>query len=431
MHRFLWFCIIVATLGGFLFGYHTAVIAGAMIFIKKHFALSAGSQGMVVSILLLGALVGSFSSGILIDRLGTRIVFFLASLMIILGTWLACTIPSISILSTGRLLVGIGIGFYSVVTPMYLGEISPLRYRGAIVSLYQLAISFGVLVAYCVNLWLSPNEAWCAMLGWGMLPAFLQIVCIPFMVESPQWLIGKGFSEKARIASNKIGQHVEIAPAPLREQHGWKSLLAPGVRYALFLGLALSFLQQVTGVNSIFYYAPEIFNAIGYSSSKDALVATLGVGTINLLFTLVAVWLLDRIGRKALLLIGLIGMLISLGFLDFSLFFPQYSINWISASSVMIYVASFAIGLGPVTWVVISEIYPSHIRGRAMGIAVLANWLGNYLVSLLFPKMVEDIGAGGAFAIFAVMTLFSIFYIYKALPETKGKTFEEIQRLFE
>lgn len=430
MTRFLWFCVVIATLGGFLFGYHTAVIAGAMLFIKQQFQLSPESQGVVVSMILLGALGGAVVSGLLADRFGRKKVFIAAAVLIALGTWIAVMVPSITNVLIGRFLAGIGVGFFSVVTPMYLGEIATREHRGTIISLYQLAITIGVLAAYGVNFSLGKEGDWRSMIAWGAAPALLQLACLPFICESPHWLIGKGYSEKARQLCDKIGLQIEVAPAPLIEQKGWKSLFAPGIRAALFLGLGLSCFQQLTGINAVVYYAPQIFEMVGMASTKNALFATLGIGIVNVFSTLIAVWLLDRLGRKALLMIGLSGMVAALGCITLGFLFHFITMDNLAAIALMAYVAFFAMSLGPVTWVVLSEIYPVSVRGRAMGIATFANWLCNYLVALLFLDLVQGLGTGGAFLVFTSMSLLALFFVYKGLPETKGKTFEEIQRLF-
>lgn len=430
MNGFLWFCIIVATLGGLLFGYHTAVIAGAMLFIKQEFQLTPESQGFVVSIILLGALLGSIVAGILADRLGRKSVLFSGAIAIVVGSWFAVSAPTINHVLIGRFIAGIGIGIFSVVTPMFLGEISPKAHRGTIISLYQLAITLGILAAYGVNLWLAKDANWRAMLAWGIVPAILQLLCFPFLSESPHWLMGRGNSQKARRLCEKLGQRLEAAPVSRNEQKGWKALFAPGLRLALFVGLALSCFQQITGINAIIYYAPQIFEMVGLNSANVALFATFGMGILNVLTTLVAVWLLDRLGRKSLLLIGMFGMAAALGCISLGFITQLITLDGLSVVALMAYVGFFSISLGPVTWVVISEIYPIAIRGRAMGIATLANWLCNYFVALFFLDLVQALGSGGAFALFTGITLVAILFVYKLLPETKGKTFEEIQRLF-
>jgi len=328
----------------------------------------------------------------------------------------------------GRFIPGIGIGISSVVGPMYLGEIATARHRGAIVSVYQLGIAVGILGAYVVSFDVAPD--WRGMFAWGILPAALQFLFLPFMIESPQWLIGKGYSEKAYKTSELIGVNIEIAPSPLIEQKGWKTLVAPGVGFALFIGLALSCLQQITGINAVIYFAPQIFELVGLPSAESGLFATLGIGIVTIIATAIATWLLDKVGRKALLLIGIAGMGASLLVMAFGFFFNYISYDNLAAIALMAYAGSFAISFGPVTWVILSEIFPLSIRGRAIGIALLVNWLANYLVSLTFLDFVQWIGIGGTFALFAAICIFAFFFVLRLLPETKGKSYEEIQRLF-
>jgi len=428
MPRFL--CVFVAALNGFLFGYQTAVIAGAMLFIKQEFQLSAAAQGVAVSMILLGALAASLAAGTWADRFGRKSVFWAAGLLFVIGTWIASEAMTANFFLAGRFLTGAGIGLTSVVTPMYLGEIAPVRYRGTFISFYQLAITIGILAAYGINLIYAEAGDWRWMLVWGAFPALIQMVCLPFLCESPDWLIGKGFSEKARAAAQKIGSPLEVSDHPLIEQKGWKSLAAPKLRLALFVGLALSCFQQVTGINAVIYYAPQVFELVGFPSAESAIFATLGMGVINVLATSIAVVLLDRLGRKALLIAGLAGMALALGGIAGAFLFHWRAADVIAAVALTAYVVFFAIGLGPVTWVIIAEIYPVNLRGKAVSLAILLNWLCNYFVTLTFLILVKGLGAGGTFVLFGLSSLAGLFFVCRFIPETKGKTHEEIERLF-
>jgi MFS transporter, SP family, galactose:H+ symporter len=432
MHRLLYFCVMTASLSGFLFGYQTAVIAGALLFLKQQFHLSPSAQGVAVSIILLGAMIASPLAGILADRMGRRAIFFITCITTAMGAWIAAEAMTVDYFLLGRFITGIGIGIGLVVAPMYLGEISPPRYRGTFISFYQLAVTLGILAAYLINLLFAEEGAWRSMIAYSLVPALIQLTLLPFICESPSWLVGRGSWEKAHIVCKKLGTPIEAlaVPSPLIEQKKWKMLVAPGVRAALWVGLALSCFQQVTGINAVIYYAPEIFQLVGFPSTESALFATLGIGTINVLATFIAVWLLDRGGRKILLIIGLLGMMVSLAGIALAFFCHSRAIDTISAVALTAYVAFFAMSLGPVTWVILAEIYPVAIRGKAMGLASLVNWLSNYLLALFFLDLVKWLGTGGIFVLFACISLIALVFVCRCIPETKGKSIEEIRRLF-
>ncbi len=428
MHIYLWFCVLAASVGGVVFGYHTGIIAGAMLFIRNEFHLSSTMQGVTVSIILLGALCGSFLAGFIADRLGRKRAFFTAALLLLLGTSIAVFATSTTSLLLGRFLSGVSVGLYSVVTPMYLSEISSKERRGMIVAFYQLSVSIGILLAYGVALLLAHQENWREMLAWGLVPGFVQLMALPFLAESPQWLMGKNHVEKGQKEAKRLKIKAEAPHSFLHPK--WKALLAPGVRLAFIIGVSLSAFQQFSGINAVFYFAPQIFELIGLPSQDVTLTATLGLGTINLLTAALAVWLLDRWGRKILLIVGTSGMALALGALACGMFFSYLDLHLLSAIALMAYVVFFGISLGPVTWVIISEIYPLNIRGRAMSIAILINWLSNYLISLIFLDLVVWVGAGGVFVLFMCFCLFALYFVARWLPETKGKSYEEIQGLF-
>ncbi|MBS3904155.1 MAG: sugar porter family MFS transporter [Simkania sp.] len=424
--------VIVAALGGFLFGYNTAIIAGALLFIKEQFHLDPQMQGWTVSIILLGALIAAMITGSLADRFGRRRTILLSALLFILGAILVARAPDNAMFMWGRFITGLGVGLVSVVAPMYLSEISSAKHRGSIVAIYQLAITIGILVAYGSNYAFASSEnGWRMMMVWGAAPAVLQLLLSSYLPESPRWLLGMGKETKAHEVVKKLHLRELLEEKISTEKRSrWAALFAtPSIRWAFFVGIILAIFQQITGINAVIYYAPDIFQLVGFPSNESAILATVGIGGINVIATVFAVWLLDKVGRRMLLLVGLCGMTIALACISLAFYIKSPGINTISMVALMGYVAFFAIGLGPVTWVILSEIYPLSVRGKAMSVATLVNWLFNYLLALTFIDIVNWFGTGMTFLGFAVLCVICFFFVLK-IPETKGKKLGEIQKLF-
>ncbi len=422
--------VLVITIGGFLFGYSTAVIAGAMLFIKEQFSLDPVSQGLAVSVVLLGALGASSLGGILVDRYGRKISLLFSANFFIIGALISAGAANPDMFMLGRFITGLGVGLVSVTAPTYLSEIAPTSLRGGFVTFYQLAITLGILIAYLMNFVFVEEKGWRWMVGLAAVPAVLQLLLSPALCESPRWFLGKGCDEKAHQVMQRLGLKGELADAHrVIASASWSILHRRGMRLVLFIGLAISFFQQVTGINAVIYYAPQIFEFVGLSSAESAVLATIGVGSINVLATILAVWLLDRAGRKILLLIGLSGMTLSLGCIALAFVFYSSSAALISMIGLMAYVAFFAMSLGPITWVLISEIYPLAIRGKAVALAVLVNWLFNYLVALTFLDIVDRIGAGAVFGLFAALSIIAFLFVWRFVPETKGKSLAQIEAM--
>jgi SP family galactose:H+ symporter-like MFS transporter len=349
-----------------------------------------------------------------------------------IGTSLA---PSPAWLSSGRLVVGIAIGIASFTAPLYISEISPADVRGKLVSLNQLMITIGIVCSYLADYALAGIRGWRAMFGLAAIPAVILLIGLFFVPESPRWFVNQGLRVQARAvllrvrkATEADSELAEIERSLSQQEGGWRELLSPGLRPALIIGIGLAVFQQFTGINTVIYYAPTIFKFAGFQSAA-AILATAGVGIINVLFTIVALWLLDRAGRRPLLLYGLVGMILSLGVLGFAFLSPDMTpvMAGVSVGSVMVYVACFAIGLGPVFWLMISEIYPLKIRGRAMGVAAVANWGSNLLVALTFLSLLRSIGRPWTFWLYALVGLIAWFFVFRRVPETKGKTLEQIE----
>ncbi len=432
---------LVAALGGLLFGFDTAVIAGAIGFMKAQFALDALEEGIVTSCVLIGCALGAAMAGVLSDKFGRRNVLLLAAIFFALSSVGAALPRTPWEFVAARLLGGLGIGIASMLSPLYIAEVSPARIRGMLVSANQLAIVTGILVAYMIGWWCAKQfdaeTSWRWMFGLGVLPAVLFFICLLFVPESPRWLTKQGHREKALGILGRIGgrahadfemREIEAAlatEATIMKDAGIRELFAPGLRIALLIGVALAILQQVTGINTVLYYAPEIFKRAGFSI-QGALGVSIIVGLVNLVMTVVAMGLIDRLGRKGLLLIGSAGMGVSFGLTGLA-----FANGW-SGTLVLIcifcYVAAFAIAMGPVVWVVLSEIYPTRVRGRAMSIATVILWLSCFAVALTFPTMVARLGDAVTFWFYAAMCVVAFVFVWAMVPETKGKTLEEIER---
>jgi sugar porter (SP) family MFS transporter len=427
----------IAALAGLLFGYDTGVISGAILFIKDQFQLSSGAEQRVVGAVLLGAMFGAALSGALADRFGRKKVLLVTALLFATGAIGAASAPTIPAIIAFRMIIGVAIGVASYTAPLYISEISPPDMRGALVSLNQLMITCGIVVSYLVDLALTlGGNEWRWMFGLGALPAIILIIGMLVLSESPRWLISRNRIDEARASLGKImsAQKVEEEINDIQKSFtiktgSWKNVIEPWVRPALVVGIALAFFQQVTGINTIIYYAPTIFEFAGFGSHKVSILATVGVGTVNVLMTIVAIWFLDRLGRKPLLYIGLVGMALSLGLLGLAFYLPGMmgALKMLTVLCVIFYIASFAISLGPIFWLIIAEIYPLKVRGRAMSLATLSNWLFNMIVASTFLTLTEKLGKAGAFWFYAVVCVAAIIFCYFYVPETKGRTLENIE----
>ena len=429
----------VAAVGGLLFGFDTGVIAGAMLFIVPEFHLGPAEQGLVVSAVTFGALFGALIGGTSSDTIGRRWTNIAAGLSFVAGSIFSALAPNVEVLIASRVLIGLAIGLTSVAAPMYIAELSPPRNRGKLVSLFQLAITIGILVSYLVDRALAPDHAWRWMLGLAFIPGALLVLGMIAMPESPRWLLKTGAEKAARQAlslvrpANEIEAEVTAIHEDLEHNRpaAWNELLMPGLRPALIVGVGLAVLQQVTGINTIIYYAPQIFQKAGLDSATTALAATAGIGVVNVLSTLIAIWLVDRVGRKPLLLAGLVGMTLSLAALGVAQRFGstfdvnQQLVGPITVGFIGLYIVCFAFSLGPVVWLMISEIFPNRARARAAGISTAANWTANFLVSLSFPVLQATMGSSLWF-VYAAMGVAA--FIVRWVPETKGKSLEDISR---
>jgi len=426
----------VSALAGLLFGYDTGVISGAILFVQEDFRLSTFQEEAVVGAVLLGAMIGAAVGGRLADYFGRRNVLMQVACLFILGALGTALAPGTAWIALGRVVVGMAIGIASFTAPLYISEISPAPIRGKLVSLNQLMITIGILVSYLADYALAASRGWRWMFGLAAIPAGILLVGLLFVPESPRWYVRQRLRERAREVLMKIRRPFEVDPelaeieaSLTQQQGGWRELLSPRLRPALAIGIGLAVFQQFTGINTVIYYAPTIFQLAGLQSHSAAILATAGVGVVNVLLTILALELLDRAGRRPLLLYGLIGMILSLALLGIGFLTqtPTPALAWVSVICVMAFVACFAISLGPIFWLMIAEIYPLKIRSRAMGVATMANWGSNLLVALTFLSLLRALGRPWTFWLYALVGVVAWVFVLRMVPETKGKTLEQIE----
>lgn len=423
-------------LGGLLFGYDTGVIAGALLFIKNEFHLSPALEGWVVSVLLLGAMLGAATSGQVSNRIGHRRLLIIAGWMFAAGALVAAFAPSPAILVLARFVLGLAVGTASVQVPLYLSEMAPTRIRGRVSSLNQVMIALGIFVAYLISFLLAGTGEWRLMLGIGVIPAILLVIGMALQPETPRWLMVHGRPEEARavLARSRPPAEAEremadIVAASRREHIGLGQLLrARWLRRSLLVAAGLAIFQQIVGINTIVYYAPTILHAMGFSA-KTAILATFLLAILPLIVTIFCAQICDRVGRRPLMLGGAIGMAVSM--IALGIVFSTGALGTplgkgISIFSIALYKISFSLGWGALVWVMLPEVLPLKARGAAMGAATLLNWLSNFVVSFTFPILLA-LGAGGVFGLFAVCSLFAFVFVYSQLTETAGRSLEQIE----
>jgi sugar porter (SP) family MFS transporter len=432
-------------LGGLLFGYDTGVISGAILFITEDFGLSPFMQGAVVASLLLGAMVGAALAGPLSDRLGRRRLIMIAAVTFTIGALGAAAAPSAWALVGARFVLGLAVGCAALVVPLYLSEVAPTRMRGAIGSLNQLMIVSGILVAFIVNALLASSADWRLMVGLAAVPSIVLLIGMAFMPETPRFLVREGEEDEAREVLEELktddappedepDQKVEEIRGVDEEEEdgGWELLKERWVRPALVVAIGLAVFQQLVGINTIIYYAPTTLTSVGYGA-EGAIYANLAIGVLNVAATIVAIRIVDRVGRKPMLLGGLVGMVTSLVVLGVStevLAKPESASDPAAIVTLLClagFIVSFAATWGPVVWVVLPEVLPLSVRGTAMGLAVFLHWGANFLVSQSFPIMLDSWGAGPVFLGYAGIGVLAFIFVKTQVPETKGRSLEEIE----
>ncbi|WP_217141582.1 sugar porter family MFS transporter [Streptomyces sp. AC627_RSS907] len=430
-------------LGGFLFGFDTGVVSGALLYVKKDFHLNSFEQGSVVSVLLIGAVIGATSAGRLSERLGRRKALGAIGVVFIIGTAIVSAANGYPALMAGRVVLGLAVGAASATVPVYLSEISPTKIRGRLLTMNQLMITLGILVAYLVNLAFSGSEMWRAMFAVGAVPAALMVAATLWLLpESPQWLITHDQVDRARgvIASvtdeatadeltararRRIAEEREKRARSSRaDDQGARRLLAPDVRPALVVGLTLAAVQQFGGINTIIYYAPTIIQQTGLTASNSIFYSVF-IGVINLVMTLVAIRLVDRAGRRVMVLVSLALMAVTIFLLGLAFVVGMNSL--LTLLFMVVYIAAYAGGLGPVFWTLLGEIFPPSVRAEGSSVATAVNWVSNFLVSLAFLPLAAAIGQGETFWIFAGICVLAFFFVSRYLPETRNRDSGQIQ----
>ena len=437
---------LVAALGGLLFGYDTGVINGAIGPLKEHFALDAQAKGWATGCALLGCALGAAIAGVLSDRLGRKKVLIVSAVLFLVsavGTALPRDIATFIIF---RIVGGVGVGAAAMSSPMYIAEISPARMRGRMVSVNQFAIVTGFLIVYFANYFiaLQGDPTWNQQIGWRWMfgsesiPALILLVLLFFVPESPRWLTKQNRSDEALEILTRVdgktyadAELLEIKDALAHESGSLKQLFQPGMKIVLVIGIVLAVLQQVTGINVFLYFGTEIFKKMG-SETNAALLQTVIVGAVNLSFTVIAIWTVDRLGRRPLMMIGSAGMGLSLLAMGLAAYLERTEL-WMLLF-ILGYIACFALSVGPVTWVILSEIFPTRIRGRAMAIATVCLWVANYVISQTFPMMdenkwlIDKFHHAFPFWLYGVFCVVLLVFVGRFVPETKGKTLEEIEK---
>lgn len=434
---YIYFVAFIAALGGLLFGYDIGVVSGAQHYFVSDFHLSSSQQEFAVSAVLIGAMIGALIGTKASDWLGRKLFLIIMGVVFGVGAILTAIAPTFVLFVIFRILVGIGVGGASVTAPMYTTERVPARVRGQLVFLFQLAITFGILVSYLVDLWFA-NEGWGwrPMFGVAIIPAAALAIGMFFLSDTPRWYASKGHWERAHNAMLEASGNESETKEEVRrirntlEQESRSNpleLLRPGLRLALLVGVGLAILQQIVGINTIIYYAPIVLGYTGIGQAGNSLLGALIVGIVNFLTTIIAVFLVDRVGRRPLLIFSCVGMLLMLivtGAL-FALGPHKYGVELFIA--VLIYIFSFAIGFGPVFWLMSSEVFPTRLRGAGEGVSAFFNWLANFAVGVTFLTLIGGIGPTITFWIFAFFAIVTIVFTLTLVPETKNKPLEQVE----
>jgi SP family galactose:H+ symporter-like MFS transporter len=437
VNGFVYVAVGVAAIGGLLFGYDTGVISGAILFITKQFSLSATMEEIVVSSVLVGAVIGAVIGGALTNRFGRRTMIILAGIIFTVSAVGTALAQTVTWLIVARIASGIGIGIASFISPMYIAELVPAKVRGALVAVNMLAITTGIVVAYLVDYAFSGIQGWRYMFGLAAIPSIALVIGMWRLPDSPRWLISKSKVEqarrvlqRARTASDVSSEITDIQQSMEKQGHGGiNGLFQPSLRMPLIVGLGLAVFQQITGINTVIYYAPTIFKFVGIKAAGPAILAGAGLTMVMWCLHVLAIFLLDRVGRRPLLLIGVAGQIIGLAILGAAFQFQQFASfkSYIAIGGLVIYVACFAFGLGPIFWLLISEIYPLKIRSAAMSAVTVTNWGMNLAVAVTFLTLVAVLGHAETFWLYGVIAVAAWVFIYRLVPETKGKSLEQIE----
>ncbi|WP_214522886.1 sugar porter family MFS transporter [Staphylococcus pseudintermedius] len=425
----------IGALGGLLYGYDMGVISGALLYLKDDIPLNAYTEGLVVSSMLVGAIVGAGLSGPLSEKLGRRRLVFMISIVFIIGALILALAPTMEILVLGRVIIGLAVGGSTAIVPVYLSELAPTDARGSLSSLNQLMITIGILASYLVNYAFAPIEGWRWMLGLAVVPSVILMIGVILMPESPRWLLEKRGEKAARdvmkltYPASEIDHEIEnMKKINQIADNTWTVLKSPWLLSTIIIGSVFALLQQLIGINAIIYYAPKIFATAGFGEST-AILSTVGIGVVNVLVTIFAISIIDKIDRKKLLVIGNIGMVASL--LIMSALIWLIGVNsaaWIILLCLTTFIIFFGVSWGPVLWVMLPELFPMRARGAATGIAALVLSIGSLLVAQFFPVLTDVLQVQQVFLIFAVIGIIAMIFVIKFLPETRGRSLEQIEQ---
>ncbi len=427
----------IAALGGVLYGYDMGIIAAAAIFVKRSFALSTLLEELVVSVVLIGAMTGAIIGGSVADRIGRRATLIWAAGIFIVGSLMAPLAPNVWILIVARAIIGLGIGFTSVTAPVYVSELSPPQSRGMLIGLYQFALTIGIALADLVGYLLASREAWRLMFGLAVVPTVFFLLVILTVPESPRWLFAHRREKDAQTVllsytdqdgANQFLADIQEGLKTTVEQR-WSALWSPAVRGALFIAVGMTVLQQVTGINTIIYYGPQIFALAGSASHSSAILATFVIAIVNVIATVVGILLVDKIGRKPLLYAGVTGMALSLFALSYAFSHRESlasSVGTMAMASLIAYIICFAFSLGAIAWILVAEVFPLRVRGRGVAAATLGSGTSNFVVSITFLSLIEAIGSARTFAIYGAMSIVTLIFVRYVVPETCGRDLESI-----
>ena len=427
----------IAGLGGILYGFDMGVIAAALIYVRDSFHLSTVMQEILVIAVLIGVMVGALVGGAVADRIGRRKTLVWGAILFILGSILAPLSPNVYVLFVARALLGIAVGFTSVTAPVYVSELAPPQSRGMLIGLYQFALTSGIALADLVGYWFAASQGWRWMFAFGLVPAVLFLFMVLTVPESPRWLFAQN---RLAEAASVLKSYTDEAGATLlledirvslmtKMERRWSALWSPAVRGSLLIAAGFMVLIPATGINAILYYGPQIFSLAGIGSNKSAIFATLLVAITNVLATVIALVLVDRLGRKPLLYAGLGGMTVALFVLSFC-FHQQAqlgpSLGKIATACLMFFITCYAFSIGPIAWIIVSEVFPLRVRGRGVAAATLSFGTSNFLISLTFLSLLKAAGTSLTLIMYGAFCILTLFFVRFVIPETKGRELESI-----
>ena len=436
-HAFIRRVSLIAGLGGILYGFDMGIIAAALIYVRQTFHLSTMLQEVLVISVLIGVMIGALVGGTIADRVGRRKTLMAGGALFIIGSIIAPLSPNVSVLFIARTLLGIAVGFTSVTAPVYVSELAPPASRGMLIGLYQFALTAGIAIADLVGYWFAGTQGWRWMFAFGLLPAVLFLFLVLTVPESPRWLFAQNRPAEAEAVlktyTDEAGARLlmeDIRVSLLSKmERSWSALWSPAVRPSLFIAVGFMLLTPATGINAVIYYGPQIFTLAGISSDKSAIFATLLVAITNVLATVIALVLVDRLGRKPLLYMGLGGMITALLVLSLSFHMQAalgHSMGIIATACLMFFITCYAFSIGPIAWILVSEVFPLRVRGRGVAAATLGFGTSNFLVSLTFLSLIKAVGTSLTFATAAAFCLLTLIFVRFVIPETKGRELESI-----